>query len=83
MIEPTVGRIVWFWADERVRAEQPLAATVAHVWSNTRVNLAVCGKDGIYSGYTSVFLWDGEGPRPIGDFCEWMPYQIKQAATRS
>lgn len=29
VIEPTVGRVVWFWPDGEAPDRQPLAATVA------------------------------------------------------
>lgn len=79
MIVPTVGRQVWFWSGFDTQ-DQPQAATIAYVWDDELVNLSVCSPDGNYNGKTSVRLWQGKGVRPEGQFCEWMPYQIKAAA---
>jgi hypothetical protein len=80
MIKPTVGRVVWFWPKMQARTEQPLAAIVASVHSDTMVNLGVFDGYSIPVSHTSVFLFQGEGLRPESAFCEWMPYQIGQAA---
>jgi hypothetical protein len=89
MIEPTNGRVVWFRPGggdalfgEYVNAGcQPLAATIARVWSPTMVNLSVLSPDGVPQPRTSVFLLQPEDPRvPAGSYCEWMPYQKGQAA---
>lgn len=80
MIKPTVGRVVWYWPGFLPMPTQPLAAIVAYVHSDTLVNLAVFDANGVPSSQTSVHLWQGEGQRPTNFFCEWMPYQIGQAA---
>jgi len=83
MIEPTVGRIVLFWRHGKAQvdaSEQPEAAIIAHVWSDSCVNLAVFDPNGITGNVTSVpLIQDGEG-KPHWFFCEWMPYQKGQAA---
>jgi len=84
MTSPTVGRIVYFTpaqGDAIVRnGTQPLAAVVSCVWSDSCVNLAVFDANGITTNRTSVPLVQGDMPKPGGYFCEWMPYQIAQAA---
>lgn len=85
MIKPTVGRVVWYWpapSDSIVGNDgsQPLAALVAHVWSDTCVNLAVFDANGSPTNRTSVLLVQEGNPRPDSGFCEWMPYQKGQAA---
>jgi hypothetical protein len=83
MIEPTVGRVVWFWpASTKGKADggQPLAATIAYVHSNTCVNLTVHDRDGDTYALTSQTLWHGDGESPDYPHCEWMPYQKGQAA---
>lgn len=82
MIKPTVGRVVWYWPRSPQQGSQPLAAIVAHVWSDTCVNLAIFDANGNAMVYpsTSVLLVQEENERPSGgNFCEWMPYQIGQA----
>lgn len=78
MIQPTVGRVVWYHPP--LHHTQPLAAIVAHVWSDTMVNLMVIDPEGNPFGRTSVFLYQGDTDRPSGEYAEWMPYQKGQAA---
>lgn len=85
MIKPTVGRVVWYWPSPKEHivgndGGQPLAALVAHVWSDTCVNLAVFDANGCGHSRTSVLLHQDGNPRPGAGFCEWMPYQKGQAA---
>lgn len=80
MITPTIGRIVWFWNVHPLRLEQPEAAIIAYVHSDTCVNLGVFRDNGNCTGFGSVTLWHGEGEPPAGAYCEWMPYQKGQAA---
>jgi hypothetical protein len=85
MIHPTVGRIVWYYPDHRLEAtlpprhNRPLAAIIAHVWSDTCINIAFFDSNGAFNSATSVLLWQEGNPRPGAGFCEWMPYQIGQA----
>lgn len=82
MIAPTVGRVVWFYPKGHNAASQPLAALVAHVWSDTCVNLAIFDANGkpMEEPPTSVLLVQEEGEIPSGGhYCTWMPYQIGQA----
>ncbi len=86
MITPTVGRVVWYRPapTETITGNdgaQPLAAIIAHVWSDTCVNLAVIDANGAMTNRTSVFLYQGDDyPRPSSQFAEWMPYQKAVAA---
>lgn len=82
MISPTVGRVVWFYPKGHPAHEQPLAAIVAHVWSDTCVNLAIFDANGrpMAEPPTSVLLVQPGNPVPTGGFyCTWMPFQIGQA----
>lgn len=79
MIKPTIGRVVWFWPG-LANEGQPQAAIVAHVWSDTCVNLAVFDANGNASGRTSVLLHQDGNERQSACFAEWMPYQKGQAA---
>lgn len=78
MITPTVGRVVWYWSD--IGMNQPHAALIAHVWSDTCVNLAVFDANGRAYNKTSVLLVQEGNPKPDYNYCEWMPYQKGQAA---
>lgn len=79
MIEPTVGRIVWFY--ESSAPSSPRAGIVAKVWNSWMVNLAVIEEDGKLTPKIFVdLLQDREGPQGKFCWCEWMPYQKGQAA---
>lgn len=83
MIKPSVGRVVLFYRHGKTQfdaAEQPEAATVAYVHSDTMINLSVVDHNGIQFARTSVYLYQGEGERPENSYAEWMPYQLGQAA---
>lgn len=87
-ITPTPGRVVWYYPPTNdplqsfssVQAGKPLAAHIAHVWSDTCVNLMVIDPNGVPTGRTSVLLYQGDTDRPSSSFAEWMPYQKGQAA---
>lgn len=91
-IKPTAGRVVWYhpfahapWAADAASdfarlGDQPLAAIIAHVWSDTCVNLVVFDSNGNAHSRTSVTLHQGDGPCTSSPWCEWMPYQKGQAA---
>lgn len=83
MIKPSIGRVVWFWesaiAAQRENA-QPNAALVVFVHNDELVNLTVFSDVGYPGAYQHIPLWQGEGERPQGMHCEWMPYQKGQAA---
>lgn len=80
MIKPTVGRVVWFYT--KGYGDAPLAAIIAHVWSDVLVNLAVFDRNGICTGRPSVVLEQDDCPVPPAEkcYCTWMPYQKGQAA---
>ena len=85
MIQPTVGRVVWFTPpvadDPRFDVKQPLAGIVAYVWNDRMVNLTVCLPNGEITGVTSVTLLQDDDQKPeYGRFAAWMPYQKGQAA---
>jgi hypothetical protein len=90
MIEPTIGRVVWFWPpkDRETRVprfsildvEKPCSAQIAFVHFSGLLNLVVADHAGQSWGFERVELYQGEGERPFERFCEWMPYQKGQAA---
>jgi hypothetical protein len=68
-IFPTVGRVVWFTPSRRralcaIDGQKPLAAIVAHVFSESLVNLAVFDSNGQPHSRTSVPLVQGDKPKP-------------------
>lgn len=93
IIEPTVGRKVWYRpSKEQVATDdhihgmdviknQPLDATVIAVWDTRRVNLFVVDARGEAFPVMHVLLVQEGDPIPEqGCYCEWMPYQKGQAA---
>lgn len=87
MINPTIGRVVWFTPSENMPAGfrtldavQPCSASVAYVWNDRLVNLTVSDHYGMSFNLTSVPLLQDDDARPaLGYFAEWMPYQVGQA----
>jgi len=90
MIEPSIGRVVWYQqAPEDVvegkmaLSDQKLSAMIAYVWEDGTVNLAINDANGVQHGKTSVPLFQGEAEDcPFGSCC-WMPYQKQQAEKHS
>lgn len=87
VIIPTIGRRVWFWPAGLRRTEVvcnnpsvPMDAGIVYVWGDRMVNLDVTDHAGNHHAFTSVDLWQGDGDRPNGAYCEWMPYQKGQAS---
>ena len=83
MIKPSVGRVVLFYPRGHKSGDQPHVALIAHVWSDTCVNLAIFDANGqpYPPGTTSVLLVQPESEVPTGgQYCTWMPYQVGQAA---
>lgn len=83
MIVPTVGRVVWYYptATDEINGAGPLAALVAHVHSNDKVNLAVFDANGANHGLVGVrLLQDGDFAEVDEGYATWMPYQLGQAA---
>jgi hypothetical protein len=85
-IVPTVGRVVWYRPARNEGAafaccdDQPLAALIARVWTDSCVNLTVFDANGHAHSRTSVPLLQADEAKPEGGFyAEWMPYQVGQA----
>lgn len=94
-IEPTVGRVLWFWPalplEGASSPEQPCAAMVARVNENGTVNLGYLDHDGNHRAACDVpLLYPEPGDERehvlihdvehLAPWCQWMPYQIGQAA---
>ena len=81
MIQPTIGRVLWYHPAHGHPEAPPHAAIVAFVWDdNGAVNLACFDQHGMSYSATRVPLFQGEGNRPDKPYAEWMPYQLGQAA---
>lgn len=83
VIQPTVGRIVWFrqmTAGVFPGSDGACAAIVTHVHSDRLVNLCVFDGNGGTHPRTSVTLVQEGDPKPQHMHCEWMPYQKQKAA---
>lgn len=79
IIEPTVGRIVWFWEQDKAYQAQPCAAIVTYVHDTRHVNLMVFTHSGEVRFHSWISLMQEGDPEPKSYFAEWMPYQIGQA----
>lgn len=84
MIEPTVGRVLWYYPAARDNIIQnnpePLAAIVVHVHSDICVNLTVFDANGLTQNRVSVTLVQPGEITPDTSYCTWMPFQVAQAA---
>lgn len=92
LIPPSPGRVLWYYpSQQEIEAKQiaiydqgqPLAATVAYVFSDRLVNLSVVDQSGAQFRRTSVTLLQEDDERPHsseGPYATWMPYQLGQAA---
>jgi hypothetical protein len=89
LIQPTVGRKVWYWphpvnnADMNTELpEQPLDATILFVHAARQVNLLVVDHMGHPHFISKAYLKqpDAEPPADEG-YAEWMPFQVGQATT--
>lgn len=84
-IAPTVGRIVWFRPVQPdsfcLEKSEPLAAIITRVWNDVCVNITVFGATGIMGSRKNITLVPDEtAVVPPTSYCEWMPYQLGQAA---
>lgn len=89
-ITPTIGRKVWFrplgigYTDagpvHSLDADQPMDATVIHVHQDGTVNLLVVDHMGCIHPMRGIALRQADDEAPSQPYCEWMPYQVSQAA---
>ncbi len=81
MIEPTVGRVVWFYRHVQDKGfEGPMAAHIAFVNTPSVVNLMAIDLEGRPRPEKMVQLVQDDDMIPNDDYCTWMPYQKGQAA---
>lgn len=90
IIKPTAGRIVYYYEAKAGSADNgtptitvhgPLAAIVTCVWGDNCINVAVhnASGSGAFARTSIRLVQPGENQPAIGEWCEWMPYQIEQA----
>jgi len=73
--KPTIGRVVLFHPQQGVTR----AAIIAHVHSDTMLNLAFFDSNGIAHNQTSVTLVQpGEKAPEVAAWCEPVPHQERQ-----
>lgn len=83
MIEPTPGRVVWYYPERDTCPGEypgegvPLAATIAFVHTPSVVNLTVHEKSGRTIAMEKVVL--NHDDEPIVGCASWMPYQKAQS----
>ncbi len=78
MIEPTVGRVVWYHPQGHSETH---AAIIARVNNDETINIAwfdVMG--GAQSAQSVPLIQDAPVAQTGSAYCEWMPYQKGQAA---
>jgi hypothetical protein len=80
MIQPTVGKRLWYWPTLATKAyapydlsNQPLAATITHVNADGTVNISYLNRNGELEARRTVYLWQRGTMRPGGSFCEYHP----------
>lgn len=95
VMKPTPGRQVWFYGYpvdtfnhyEGKRTpfkvdDQPLPATVVHVWDDRCVDLDIIDHKGAHWFTTSVRLRQPDDAKPsYSAWAEWTPYQITKGGT--
>jgi hypothetical protein len=85
MINPTVGRRVWFWPGNTagryncIDPRQPFDAGVLYVHNERSVNLLVTDHAGFQFTANEAVLLQDDDPSPEGPHATWMPYQKGQA----
>jgi hypothetical protein len=88
MIQPTVGKRLWYWPTRATPdgapydlANQPSAATITHVNADGTVNISYLDRNGQPDRRITVPLWQRGRPRPIGAFCEYHPDDLAVLAS--
>jgi hypothetical protein len=82
LIKPQVSMPVLYHPDhnDHFGGGYALAATIARVWGDACVNLAVFDGNGLAQNVTSVLLWqgaDGECPPAGGRWCQFPDWFVR------
>lgn len=91
MIKPTIGRVLWYTPSGRepdnftYHGQQKCECRITYVWNDRMVNLCVSDHNGAQFPMTSVNLVQPGEERPVigTAYCEWMPFQVGQAAQKT
>ncbi len=78
IIEPSIGRIMWYWSDNS--QVQPWAAIVCYVHGPRLINVHGYYPDGGSFSMMDVTIRQPDDDVPGYPYVEWMPYQVGQAA---
>lgn len=82
-IEPTIGRVVWYYPSyvgEPPKEREHLAAIVSDVLDNGHINIAGFRSNGqAFYDQDIRLVQDGEETPATAHYCTWMPYQVGQA----
>lgn len=82
-IEPTIGRIVWFYPEKPTQPQQqPFPAVICYVHPDSNnINVGGYTDDCVPFGAPDVpLLQEGDAIPESGPYCALMPYQQAQAA---
>lgn len=84
MILPSIGRVVWVTRRNlqgRSQSDQFETASICYVWSDRLINVGGFDRNGVPFAATSVVLLQDDDPAPaLGNYAQWMPYQVKADA---
>jgi len=81
-ITPSIGRVVLYYPRGVSPPQQPCRADVCFVHPDGRLNINWHTHEGIGVSSTSVLLVQpGEEPPKSGQYCFWMPFQVRQTIT--
>jgi len=85
-IEPTIGRVVWYWPATVPAYDQgqydkttPYTAQICYVHKDGKINISGFKHDGNPFICRSIELHQGDDEHPV-NCATWMPYQKGQAA---
>jgi hypothetical protein len=85
-IQPTIGRVVWFYTGPthfNNGAGQAYPALVCFVHEDGKINIAYFNESGVQHRATNVTLVQEDDKATPGGFAIWMPYQIGQTKAQA
>lgn len=73
MIEPTIGRVVWYWPISAGHESGHMDATITAVHGPRTVDLEVADPSGNYTAVAGVLLVQPGDEMPQGPCASWRP----------